>query len=142
MSRMTKKNIKLVKTKYLNFLLVIQDCIKSDMKFKDLFRFEKKEIDHTFQNVQQEDKTEGLKQLQSPIQKESQEFGKLLIIASRKVGQAHKRNRIRRQLKSIFYQEKLFKKPVNSIMLIYKSALNLTFEELKQFLIKNLKFND
>ncbi len=112
------------------------------MKFKDLFRFEKKEIDHTFQNVQQENKIEGLKQLQSPVQKEGQDFGKLLIIASRKTGKAHKRNRIRRQLKSIFYQEELFKKPVNSIVLVYKSALDLTFEQLRQFLISNLETSE
>lgn len=112
------------------------------MKFKDLFRFEKKEIDDTFQNVQQANTIEGLKQLQSPVQKKGQDFGKLLIITSRKTGKAHKRNRIRRQLKSIFYQEELFKKHVNSIILVYKSALNLTFEQLKQFLTKNLKQND
>ncbi|MBD3273652.1 ribonuclease P protein component [Candidatus Dependentiae bacterium] len=111
------------------------------MKFKELFRFEKKEIDQVFKNAKQIDKIEGLKLLQSPAG-QNQNFGKLLIIASKKVGKAHKRNKIRRQLKSIFYQENLFKNPVNSIILVYKSALNLKFEELKEFLIKNLKINE
>ncbi|MFH1461971.1 MAG: ribonuclease P protein component [bacterium] len=110
------------------------------MKFKDLFRFEKKEVDLTFQNAKQKDKIEGLKLLQSPNVETA--FGKLLIITSKKVGKAHKRNRIRRQLKSIFYQEKLFQNPINSIIIVYKQATDLTFEQLREFLIKNFKTND
>lgn len=110
------------------------------MKFKDLFRFEKKEIDLTFQNAKQKDKIEGLKLLQNP--KNETCFGKLLVITSRKVGKAHKRNRIKRQLKSIFYEEKLFQNPIDSIIIVYKQATNLTIEQLREFLIKNLKTDD
>jgi ribonuclease P protein component len=109
------------------------------MKFKDLFKFEKKEIDSTFQNAKSINKIPGLKLLQAPMTSESQDFGKLLIIASKKVGKAHKRNKIRRQLKSIFYQEKLYSNPVNSIILVYSPAIDLSFEEKREFLIKNLK---
>ncbi len=109
-----------------------------DIKFKDLFRFEKKEIDSTFQNSIQKASIDGLKLLQAPIQKEAQSFGKLLIMTSRKVGKACKRNKIRRQLKSIFYQKKLYEKQFNSILIVYKASLNLTFEELEKFLLENI----
>ena len=109
-----------------------------NIKFKDLFRFEKKEIDHTFQNSTQKACISGIKLLQAKSANEDQYFGKLLIITSRKVGKAVKRNKIKRQLKEIFYQEKLYQKPINSILIVYKSALELSFKELKDFLMKNI----
>ncbi|KKP22559.1 MAG: hypothetical protein SZ59_C0005G0024 [candidate division TM6 bacterium GW2011_GWF2_28_16] len=105
---------------------------------KNLFRFEKKEIDSTFSNSQTKGYITGLKLLQAPVQNKDQEFGKLLIIASRKTGKACKRNKIRRQLRSIFYENKLYQKQVNSIIFIYKQALNLSFDNLKDFLQKNI----
>ncbi len=112
---------------------------------KNLFSFEKKEIDLTFEAAQPKASISGLKLLQSPIKKSEEpfnstdpKFGKLLIITSRKTGKACKRNKIRRQLKSIFYENKLFEKPVNSIILVYKQALDLKFDQLKEFLLKNI----
>ena len=55
-----------------------------DAKFTELFRFEKKEIDNTFQNSNLKANFNGLKLLQAPLQTEGQSFGKILIIASRK----------------------------------------------------------
>lgn len=110
-----------------------------DAKFTELFRFEKKEIDGTFQNSTLKANFKGLKLLQAPMQRESQSFGKILIIASRKTGKACKRNRIRRQIKSIFYEQGLSKTLSNFIILVYKPALDLKFEELKDFLVKNIK---
>lgn len=111
------------------------------MKFTNLFRFEKKEIDQTFQNSSLIGKISAFKLLKAPIAKNNQEFGKLLIIASRKVGKAHKRNKVRRRLKSIFYQEQLYIHKNNYIILAYKPATELKFEQIKNFLIKSIKSN-
>ena len=125
--------------------------------FKDYFKFNQKEISLIFKYSKIKKQIDGLKLLQLPIealkkikpeelsnifekQIESNQ-GKILIITSRKVGKAHKRNKLRRQIKSIFYEEKLFKKPVISILITYKQALNLTFEQLKEFLVKSFEQN-
>ena len=110
------------------------------MKFKELFSLSQKEIDSAFKNAKLQNKIFGLKLLQAPAENK-QTFGKLLIITPRKLGKAHKRNKIRRQLKSIFYQEKLFETPAVSILLIYKNALNLNFEQLKEFLVTSFDSN-
>ena len=125
--------------------------------FKDYFKFNQKEISLIFKYSKIKKQIDGLKLLQLPIealkkikpeelsnifekQIESNQ-GKILIITSRKVVKAHKRNKLRRQIKSIFYEEKLFKKPVISILITYKQALNLTFEQLKEFLVKSFEQN-
>lgn len=109
-----------------------------NINVKNLFRFEKKEIDSTFANAQTKGYITGLKLLQAPIHNKEQTFGKLLIITPRKAGKACKRNKIRRQLRSIFYENQLYNKPVNSIIFIYKQALNLSFDNLKKFLQENI----
>jgi ribonuclease P protein component len=105
------------------------------VKFKDLFRFEQKDIRSTFKNAQLKNKIFGLKLLQASTKNN---FGKMLIITPRKMGNACKRNKIRRQVKNIFFQEKLYEKPYNSILLVYKEATKLNFDQIKAFLIKNL----
>jgi ribonuclease P protein component len=102
----------------------------------DFFSFSKKEIDKAFQNAQDTAKYPGLKLIKTSAQ--SPEYGKLLIIIPGKTGRAHDRNRIKRQIKSIFYEEKLYEHRFLSIIIVYKQALDLTFDQIKNFLIKNL----
>ena len=81
-------------------------------------------------------KEKGLKLLQAPATKE---FGKILIIIPKKSGKAFQRNLIKRRLKAIFYEEKLFETPSIYIIFVYKTAIELDFQDLKNFLVKNLK---
>lgn len=81
----------------------------------------------------------GFKLLQSKIeQPDHTNMGKLLIVISRKVGNAVERNKLRRQIKSIFFEEKLYVKPKKSILIVYKEAKDLSFDQIKKFLVKNL----
>ena len=84
-------------------------------KFTDLFTFSKKEIDAAFDSIQFVKKGPGLKILQAP----RLGHGKLLVIASRKSGKAHKRNLFKRRAKAIFYSHNLYKKPLSTIILVY-----------------------
>ena len=114
--------------------------IKNMVKFRQFFSFGKKEIEQAFKQTSLKQKIDGLKLLQAPLQKETEpKYGKLLIVIPAKSGKAHKRNLIKRQLKAIFFEEKLYKKPIISILIVYKSAMELSFDELKKFLVKNLK---
>jgi len=75
--------------------------------------------------------------LKTPI--ESATHGKLLIVIPKKSGNACKRNRFRRQAKSIFYEEKLYEKNSSFILLVYKEAVAMSFDQVKDFLVKNTK---
>ena len=104
-------------------------------KFQDYFRFSKKEVTLAFEHAKLTNQTNGLKLLKTTLQTASEDLphGKILIIISRKVGKAHERNLSRRRIKSIFYEEKLYEKPLISILLTYKPATELSFEQLKEF---------
>ena len=64
----------------------------------------------------------------------TKEFGRILIIANRKVGKAVQRNKIRRQLKSIFYERKLYDQGYDCIVIVKKEAVGLPFEVLEELL--------
>ena len=118
------------------------------IKFKELFSFTKKEIQESFKEVKPKCRKSGLNLLQVPLSDNSKVsddirvsddtkvFGKILIIIPGKTAKANKRNLIRRRIKSIFYEEQLYKKQTTSILFVYKLAANLKFDQLKEFLIK------
>lgn len=113
------------------------------IKPSSLFSLKSSQVAAAFDHATLCGKTNGLKLLTVPYDKISavipaHEYGMLLIITPRAVGKAHKRNKIRRQLKSIFYQEKLYHTAQLAIMLVYKPATELTFDQLKQFLVTNI----
>ena len=105
-------------------------------RFKLLFSFAKKEIDWAFKRVRMIARTRGLKLLQVPkVFSAENKFGKILIIIPRRAGKAHKRNLIKRRVKSIFYEEKLFENIATSILLVREDAAKMSFEQLKEFLV-------
>lgn len=72
---------------------------------------------------------------------EGQPTGKMLIIIPRRAGKAHDRNRIRRQIKDIFYTQQLFIPKATYIVLVYQQARWLTFDQLKNFFCQNIKID-
>lgn len=102
--------------------------------FRSLFSFRRKEIDLLFSASRLVKKNSCFKLLLAGT---SDKHGKLLIIIPGSTGKAHKRNKVRRQIKSIFYENKMFLKNKIYILIVYKSALELEFGEIRDFLIKN-----
>lgn len=68
----------------------------------------------------------------SPI---SLDKGRILVITSAKVGNSVQRNLIRRRIKAIFYEEKLYENKCDYICIIKRPGINLTFEQLKEILL-------
>jgi ribonuclease P protein component len=64
-----------------------------------------------------------------------QAYGRMLIVIPRKVGNAPQRNLIRRRLKSIFYEEKLYEQPYDWLLFIKPTATAIDFQTLKQYLL-------
>ena len=66
----------------------------------------------------------------------SKGIGKLLVVIPRTSGKACERNRFRRRVKSLFYEEKWYTKPGFWIIIAYQRALALDFDALKSLLQK------
>lgn len=102
---------------------------------RHISKFSRQEIAENFKKARCLLKHPGFTILGTPA---SGDFGKILVITSRKVGKAAKRNRIRRQLKSIFYENKFFEKKINIIIIVKQPALQLSFAELQKLIHKAL----
>lgn len=102
---------------------------------KKISKFTKREIDTLFKDARRVVKNQFCTILLAPRQKE---FGRVLIIASRKVGNAPERNLVRRRIKSIFYEEKLFERPFDCVVIVYKKAVTLPFDQLKDLLLTSV----
>lgn len=74
------------------------------------------------------------------VNQEPQEFSKLLIITPRKMGKSHQRNKLRRQIKAIFYENRLYEQSTNKIfiVLLYKQSTSLSYEQLLSFFVKRM----
>lgn len=103
------------------------------LSFRSLFSFTKPEVDAAFAKAKLCVKVKGFTLLAAPAS-----TGRLLIIIPCLVGKAHDRNLLRRRLKSIFFEEKLFEQPFTFILLAYKSATTWSFENLKKFLVEGI----
>lgn len=102
--------------------------------FKRLSIFSKKEIDWAFNHAKCLHKVPGLTLLASP--KQLPTLGRVLIVAPRAVGNAPERNKLRRQIKAIFYEQRLFEGTFDCLVLLKKGATHFSFEALKSILTK------
>ena len=57
----------------------------------------------------------------------------------RRSGNAPQRNLIRRRLKAIFYEEKLYQGPYDCIIFVTQEAVKTPFPALRELLTKTLK---
>ena len=100
---------------------------------REITRFTKKEVDYLFEHARSVLKNRSFTVLSAPRQ--SPLCAKILIVVPKKVGNAPVRNKIRRQIKAIFYQEKLFESSCDYVFIIYKGVLALSFDELKTLML-------
>ncbi|OGB84295.1 ribonuclease P protein component [candidate division TM6 bacterium RIFCSPHIGHO2_12_FULL_32_22] len=95
------------------------------------FQFQKREVKEFFKKAKFRKKIKGLEILLAPS---FLDYGRFLAITSRKAGNAPQRNLIRRRLKHIFFEDKLYEKSLDFIVIVSKEAINLNFQELKEIL--------
>ena len=99
---------------------------------KKISKFTKREIDHLFKHARRVFRDGSCTILLAPRQAD---FARVLIITSRKVGNAPERNLIRRRIKSIFYEEKLYELGFDCAFIAQKKATELSFDQLKSMLV-------
>ena len=103
---------------------------------QELSRFTKKEIDLLFKKSERVVSHPALNILRAPA---THDFGRILLIASRKVGNAPTRNKLKRQLRAIFFEERLYERGYDCIVILRKEAATLSFAQIKQLLIQALE---
>ena len=99
---------------------------------RKITQFSKREIDYLFKNARRVLRHSAFIILSAPRQLD---FSRVLIITSRKVGNAPERNKIRRRIKSIFYEETLFNSSCDYAIIVHKKAVELSFDEIKKILV-------
>ena len=103
---------------------------------REMTRFSKKEIEQIFKKARRVVQQDGFTFLLAPRLKD---FGRILIITSRKVGNAPVRNKLRRQLKSIFYEKKLYEQDWDWIILTKPESTKLSFSQLSDLIDQAVK---
>lgn len=64
------------------------------------------------------------------------EKGRLLVVTPGKIGNAAQRNKVRRRLKALFYEDKFMDQAYDCIIVVKKDGISFTFEQLQELLIK------
>jgi ribonuclease P protein component len=109
--------------------------------FRQLFTFTKLEVATAFKHAHLKTYHQGLTLLQAPLEHapRSEPYGKLLIIIAAAAGKAHDRNAMKRRLRSVFYQEKLYRTdPSFWILIVKKKAVGMPFKDIEKFLQESL----
>lgn len=94
-----------------------------------LSHFSRRDISHLFKTAQRVIRREECDVL---LGKEKHPFGKILIVTPARIGNAARRNKVRRQCKAIFYEEKYFTQGVDCIIIV--KNVPIPFEKLKAIL--------
>lgn len=113
------------------------------VNYASLSKFTRNEILSLFASTVMRFKKGGLDLRFAPAKKE---FGRILIIIPKRAGSAPLRNRLKRRLKALFYENKWHEKKIDCIVSAHKEATRLTYTELcnifeTAFSIYDKKFN-
>lgn len=98
-------------------------------------KFTQKELDLFFQNAKTAKKNQAFTILTKATTKP---HGRLLVIASAKYGNSPTRNLLRRRLKAIFHEEKLFERGLDCIVIARPTGKLYEFDDLKKLLLEAL----
>lgn len=98
---------------------------------KSISQFSKKEIEHFFEHAKLLLKQKKCTLLFAAKQKET---GRILIITPRVSGNAPERNKARRRIKNLFYENELFKTPYDYAIIFKKDGTQMELEEVQNVL--------
>lgn len=93
-----------------------------------LSQFSTAEVQHLFAAGRLAFKNSGMTVLYAPRNKD---FGRILVITSRKVGNSPTRNLIRRRLKALFYESTWYQLPYDFVFIIRTPATHYSYQKLK-----------
>lgn len=101
---------------------------------RQITQLSKKEIFFAIKHAKTIVKESGITIKVAPIVSDS--IGKVLIVIPKKYGNAPKRNKLRRRIKHIFYEQTLYQKPYIWIVRAFPEAALLNFQDLEMIIKK------
>lgn len=106
----------------------------SCVRFSSLTKFRKSEIEMLFQNASLFFRSSSFVLLGAPA---SLSYGRLLLVIPKKIGNAPERNKLRRRLKAIFYENRLFDCHKDVIFIAKSERVNqILYQELQDVLTR------
>lgn len=105
---------------------------------KHISKFGKKELDNFFAVAKLAKKNQAFTILKAP---KTHAFGKILIMVPKVYGNAPERNRLKRQFKAIFIEQKLYEHTLDIVIITRPSAKNYDFSQLSKLLLDIFKEN-
>lgn len=103
---------------------------------KRLSHFGKNEVSRFFKTAKRGFRSPSLDILLLP---QTYATGRMLAVISAKIAHAQLRNSIRRRLKAIFYEEKLYMRGYDFIIICKTQALHLPFHKLKDITLLGIE---
>ena len=100
---------------------------------KNISSFTQQDITHLLKNAHVKARTPGLRVL---LATSPYSYGRILVITPRHSGNAVKRNKIRRRLKALFYQNNFYKHSYDCVVIVKKEGILTSFEDLRKLLTK------
>jgi ribonuclease P protein component len=100
---------------------------------KHISKFGKKELDHFFEVAKLAKKNQAFTILKAPT---TNPFGRILSMVPKAYGNAPERNKLRRQLKAIYIQNKLYEYNTDLIVITRPAAKNYDFQKLTKLLLE------
>ncbi len=94
---------------------------------RTITQFHTREIDELWKKARRVVKHDGLHLLKAP---RSQDVARILIVIPKKVGSAPQRNKIRRQIRHLFYEQKLYERNFDWIAIVKPQATGLSYQQL------------
>jgi len=97
---------------------------------RNLTTYKKKEIEHLFSTAKCIKKNAAFTILST---KATLSYGRVLLVISKKYGNAPERNLLKRRIKSIFWEHKLYEKNIDCAVIARSAAKLYDFNKLTQF---------
>lgn len=104
--------------------------------YKKLFSFSKHEISDFFKHAPRVFRSPDLDLLCKPA---VSSYGRFIPLTPKRIGSAPERNKIRRQLKAIFYEHNLSSLGIDCIAVVKKEILTHPFDQLEELLCSSLQ---
>lgn len=94
---------------------------------RTLYRFEAAEVKTILKRGKRVLKTPTCDIIVTP---KAHENGRILVITPRRIGKASQRNKVRRRIKALFYEQKFYERGVDCLAIIKKEGIDTPFDEL------------
>ena len=100
---------------------------------KNISSFTQQDVAYLFKNAHVKARSTGLRVLLAPAQKQ---FGRVLVVTPRRSGNSPCRNRIRRRVKALFYEERFYTNGYDCVLIVHKDGIATSFENLKKLIVR------